>query len=180
MTEQHVTQALAFMERHMAYLPVRKDGSPAAKHPAKVGLYLNEAGMDASVVVAGILHDILEDTPVTFSQIEIAFNRETAALVQVLTKDTRKSGKKQERDHLTRIEANGKDAIAIKLADNANNLETIEYMNPKNQDAYLRYAKKILQLGETYLGESHTLVSLHSRTLYAARLRIQSPIPTHV
>lgn len=158
----------------MAHLPLRRDGSPAAKHPAKVGLYLNEAGIQTRIVVGGILHHLPEDTAVTIQEIEKEFDRGTALLVQALTKDPRKAGKKQERDHLARIEAHGIDAIAIKLADNADNLATIETMAEGKRETYLRYAKKILQLGEKYLGEGHALVSLHYKALYSARLRLQS------
>jgi guanosine-3',5'-bis(diphosphate) 3'-pyrophosphohydrolase len=64
----------------------RKSGEPYVTHPLNVGLILREWGMDHTSIVAGLLHDVVEDTAVTLQDIRDDFGYEIATLVDGLTK----------------------------------------------------------------------------------------------
>ena len=65
---------------------MRKSGEPYITHPLSVGALLVEWGMDTDTVVAGVLHDTLEDTDTTLAEIEEIFSRDIAFLVDGVTK----------------------------------------------------------------------------------------------
>jgi GTP pyrophosphokinase len=64
----------------------RKSGEPYVTHPLSVGCILQEWGMDPASIVAGLLHDVVEDTPVTLQEVREEFGYEIATLVDGLTK----------------------------------------------------------------------------------------------
>jgi GTP pyrophosphokinase len=64
----------------------RKSGEPYVTHPLSVGLILREWGMDEASIIAGLLHDVVEDTPVTLQEIREEFGYEISTLVDGLTK----------------------------------------------------------------------------------------------
>ena len=65
---------------------MRKSGEPYITHPLSVAALLVEWGMDTDTVVAGVLHDTLEDTDTTLAEIEEIFSRDIAFLVDGVTK----------------------------------------------------------------------------------------------
>lgn len=65
---------------------VRRSGEPYIIHPIAVAYKLVEFGMDTPSVVAGLLHDVIEDTPVTYDDIVKAFGKEIANLTDGVTK----------------------------------------------------------------------------------------------
>ncbi|MCL2869258.1 RelA/SpoT family protein [Candidatus Saccharibacteria bacterium] len=117
----------------------RQSGEPFVSHPLSVAATLIEWEMDGDSVVAGILHDTIEDTSLTLPEIESAFGQSVAFLVDSVTKlNKTRSGMRnidtylpQTKDNLTKLLiAMGQDvrAIIIKLADRLHNLQTLQYM----------------------------------------------------
>lgn len=162
-------EAADLVEKRMAHIP-RRDGTNAATHCAKVAARLADARCAPPLILAGLLHDILEDTQTTEAYIRSRFGNDITDLVVALTKDPRKSGKKQERDHLRRIETAGPRAVIIKLVDNALNLETWQFL--KHPERYLRYASKIQAMGIRALGEDHSIVIHHLRAMRSVSLSL--------
>ncbi len=64
----------------------RKSGEPFFAHPAEVAYILAELRMDVPTIVAGLLHDTVEDTDATFEEIEREFGKEVAFIVKGVTK----------------------------------------------------------------------------------------------
>lgn len=134
----------------------RKGGTPKFLHPIRVALTLAEAGCSEETVIAGLLHDILEETETTYNELESRFGIRVAQIVQSLS-----HGEENDEEILQRVKEGGEEAVKIKLADNMDNIRTIHNFKPDRRESYLQYANKINDLGWKVLGYNHPLLSLH-------------------
>jgi GTP pyrophosphokinase len=127
----------------------RKSGEPYIIHPVAVAGILVEWGMDIDTVIAGVLHDTLEDTDATFDEIETHFGHDVAFLVEGVSKVSKaRSGMRditsylpETKDNLTKLLiAVGRDVrvIIIKLADRLHNMQTLRHHKPDKQQKIAR------------------------------------------
>ncbi|MDR3305965.1 MAG: bifunctional (p)ppGpp synthetase/guanosine-3',5'-bis(diphosphate) 3'-pyrophosphohydrolase [Clostridiales Family XIII bacterium] len=114
---------------------LRKSGEPYLIHPVEVAKILTDLGMDERTIVAGLLHDAVEDTPYSIEDLQKDFGHEVAFLVNGVTKLgslVYESKEERQAENLRKMFlAISKDirVLIIKLADRLHNLRTINYMN---------------------------------------------------
>lgn len=118
----------------------RKSGEPYIIHPLCVAIILAELELDKETIVAGILHDVVEDTVMTSEEISAEFSPEIALLVDGVTKltqlDLSQDKIELQAENLRKMFlAMAKDirVILIKLADRLHNLRTLQYQSPQKQ-----------------------------------------------
>ncbi|MFZ2544975.1 MAG: RelA/SpoT family protein [Candidatus Saccharimonadales bacterium] len=132
----------------------RKSGKPYITHPLSVAFNLIEWDMDIDSVLAGILHDTVEDTDATLDEIENLFGRDVAFLVDGVTKVSQaRAGMRdlgsylpQTKDNLSKLLiAVSQDVrvIIIKLADRLHNLQTLKYMPVDKQQKIARESLEV-------------------------------------
>lgn len=117
----------------------RRSGEPYLSHPLEVAAFLADMKMDPITISAGLLHDVLEDTPVTADELYQTFGSEVTHLVEGVTKISRlqeSSLTTRHAESLRKIILAMTDdlrVIFIKLADRLHNLKTLKYLDEKKQ-----------------------------------------------
>ena len=117
----------------------RSSGEPYVTHCIEVAKILADLQLDTVTVAAGLLHDVVEDTPTTVADIEREFGPEVAQIVDGLTKignlPMHSKEERQVENYRKLLLSVAKDArvILIKLADRLHNMRTLEYVPPEKR-----------------------------------------------
>jgi len=159
----------------------RQSGEPYITHPVAVAGILAEIGMDAETIIAAILHDTLEDTPLSRAEIETAFGATVAELVDGVTKldklRFRSVAEAAAESFRKMLLAMARDlrVILIKLADRLHNMRTLAAMAPEKRRRIARETLDIYAPIAQRLGMNRTRAELQDlgfRALYPDRYRI--------
>ena len=142
------------------YNQTRKSGQPYIIHPIEVATLLSETKADCTSVVSALLHDTVEDTPITFNELEHVFGDGVRKIVEGVTKVSALTCERIEQipniQHLYAKNVNNENLrnmfismaddwriIYVKLADRLHNMRTLEYM-PQNKS--LKIARETLDI----------------------------------
>ena len=128
---------------------IRKSGEPFIAHCVEVARLLAQLGLDHTTVAAGLLHDVIEDTPATYAEVAEQFGDKIAELIAGVTKidqityESREA--RQAETYRKMLLSTVKDirVILIKLADRLHNMRTLDYLTPKSRE---RIASETLEV----------------------------------
>ena len=121
---------------------MRKSGEPYIMHPVAVAVIIEQMGLDAESIMAGLLHDTIEDTEASYAEVAKEFGESVAMLVDGVTKLTQmehtsySTKEEQQMEDLRKMFiAMAKDirVIMIKLADRLHNMRTIQFQREQKQ-----------------------------------------------
>ncbi len=135
----------------------RASGIPYILHPTTVACILCELGMDSESIAAALLHDVVEDTPMTLEEITKQFGSEIGNLIDGVTKLGKipySSREEQQAENIRKMliaMSNDIRVIIIKLADRLHNMRTIECMKEQHR------RDKALEVMEVYAPIAHRL-----------------------
>jgi guanosine-3',5'-bis(diphosphate) 3'-pyrophosphohydrolase len=127
----------------------RKSGEPYIIHPLAVATIMAEMRLDDETIMAAILHDVIEDTPVTKEEIGSVFGAEVAELVDGVTKltqitfETKAEAEAENMRKMLMAMVRDIRVMLIKLTDRLHNMRTLEYMRP---DKCRRIARETLDI----------------------------------
>jgi GTP diphosphokinase / guanosine-3',5'-bis(diphosphate) 3'-diphosphatase len=159
----------------------RKSGEPYITHPLAVASILSEWRLDAEGLAAALLHDVMEDTSVTRSEIESTFGKPVAAMVDGLSKldqiefATREDAQAESFRKMLLAMARDVRVILIKLADRLHNMRTLDAMAPGHRKRIARETTDIYAPIANRLGLNALFLELQDlsfKHLYPLRYRI--------
>ena len=136
----------------------RKSGDDYIVHPVEVAKILMDMKMDTDTIVAGLLHDVVEDTLIPIADIKYNFGDTVATLVDGVTKlKALPNGTKNQAENIRKMilaMAENIRVILIKLADRLHNMRTLKFMKPEKQQSISKetldiYAPLAHRLGMT-------------------------------
>ncbi len=128
---------------------LRASGEPYLVHPLEVAYILAEQRLDTASVVAGLLHDVVEDTLTPIGDVASYFGQEVAHIVEGVTKISRlqfASDEQEEAENLRKMILAMVDdirVILVKLADRLHNMRTLEHLDPGRQQRIARETMEI-------------------------------------
>ncbi|AXH63168.1 bifunctional GTP diphosphokinase/guanosine-3',5'-bis pyrophosphate 3'-pyrophosphohydrolase [Providencia huaxiensis] len=159
----------------------RSSGEPYITHPVAVACILAEMRLDHETLMAALLHDVIEDTPATFQDIEELFGTTVAGLVEGVSKldklNFRDKKEAQAENFRKMIMAMVKDirVILIKLADRTHNMRTLGSLRPDKRRRIARETLEIYSPLAHRLGIHHIKTELEElgfEALYPNRYRV--------
>ncbi len=145
-----VEKAISFLVEK--YNQSGKNSKPVILHSIRVGMVLIEFEYDKDIIITGILHDLLEDTDVSFQEIKKNFSLKIAQTVQAVSYDPKiENPVTRYKEMFERVVANGQEAIVVKAADMIINIPYIRLVpDIKDQEKLLNKALYYIKLNSSF------------------------------
>ncbi|OEU61501.1 MAG: phosphohydrolase [Desulfuromonadales bacterium C00003094] len=183
LTEEDLDQGIEALQRAIEVArkshegQLRKSGEPYFFHPLRVAHRAARHWMDFASIISCLLHDVVEDTPVTLGEVEEQFGEEVALLVNGLTKvataELSREALKAETYRKTLLLAiEDVRVLCLKFWDRMDNLETISALNPTKQALIAEETRKIYVPLARHLGMGSVAAKMEAlslRILYPSR-----------
>ena len=168
-----LTETAALLAHQAHAGQVRKDdGSPYFIHPCMVAFKLAHNGFDETVVAAGFVHDVLEDTEVTKDELERSLGPAVVGLILPLSEDKSLPWEERKRRYIDAMRSAPEGTKAVSVADKIHNAESLlaalESQGPRVWDAFSRGKKQKLWFERSVLdalkeGWSHPLIEEYAQ-----------------
>ena len=134
--DKQIEEAIKFLV--FAIQESRRNPKLVILHSIRVGLHLYNLGYDKNIVVAAILHDVLEDTNVKIKEVEVKFGKKIAQLVEANSFDENIEDKTERyKENFDRCRKAGKDALIVKAADFFDNADYYHLASTKELAKWL-------------------------------------------
>ena len=158
---------------------------PYFSHPAAVGLILARAGFSDAVVIAGVLHDVVEDTPVTVEELTMHFGKEVASIVLAVSENKTLLYEERKAEYMQRVRVGSVEVKAVSSADQIANMTNLIMLYAAGEDIFKTVhtrhnIESLLNMFEqkyeaVAVGFDHTLVKSHREVLdkLTGLLRVQ-------
>lgn len=150
-----IQQAIYYVKKYHGNQK-RKSGEPYYSHPIEVAYMILDWSLNSEVIIAALLHDIVEDTEFSLKKITFLFNHNISELVSKVTKlnDSINAYRLTEEEIILKLTCGkqSKEAILIKLVDRLHNLRTIQYMSQMKQKVKASETIRIYVPLAKYLG----------------------------
>lgn len=147
--EARLADAYEFAKQHHGE-QLRASGDPYYSHPVAVADLLVQVRLDQTTIIAGLLHDIVEDTDISLVEIENRFGKDVADLVDGVTKLTRLEYRSEETKQAENFQkfilamVNDIRVLLVKLADRLHNMRTIHHL--KKPEKRQRIARETMEI----------------------------------
>jgi GTP pyrophosphokinase len=137
------------------YMPTADEATrkPVLFHGLRVGTYLYEHNYSQDIVLAGVLHDVLEDTKITEEELRTEFGDNVTRLIRASTKDDSVSKEEKTEELIRRCIDNGQDALIVKSADI---LDSFKWYDSQNNKSEIEYCMKNANAIFTYKPDNFT------------------------
>lgn len=154
-SEQLITATMIAMEIHKAQL--RHDGSPYMTHLFRVAALLMSIGASEQQIIAGLLHDSIEDVAYPLERIGVLFGSHVKSMVQSLTKPNDPDPIKDNKGYASQVAA-CQDAIIVSCADKLDNLRGYLSGGALFKDKHRHLYELMLPIYRHHLGNEHLWV----------------------
>ncbi|NJB67146.1 GTP pyrophosphokinase [Desulfobaculum xiamenense] len=152
---------------------IRRSGEPYLSHPLEVANLLADMRIDGYTIVAGLLHDTVEDTKASIEDIDSLFGEEVADIVDGVTKisqmqmtfDTKEEAQAENIRKMVLAMSEDIRVLLVKLCDRLHNMRTLEYMKPHKQRAIAQETMDIYAPLSNRLGLHRIKVELEDLSL---------------
>ena len=134
--------------RHRDQRRKGKTAAPYINHLIEVANLLSSVGKvnDVEVLMAAVLHDVLEDTKTSAAEIEELFGKRVCKLVESVTDDKTQSKQNRKQQQVERVARAGFETRIIKLADHCSNIASLpESWNPERKREYLDWSAAVIK-----------------------------------
>lgn len=147
-----IEDSIAFLVNE--YSKTGRNPKPVIFHSINVAFYLLRSDYDENLAIAAVLHDLLEDSGVTFRMIEEKFGTQTAELVSAVTYNSKIKGRvEQYKDMFKRTITFGKEAVILKCADLYDNSFYIRLVkDDDSRNALMEKVRYFLELSKPLIG----------------------------